>query len=51
MGMSLGQPIVGYICDTKLGWRGVYYVIAIVTTLWYIWHYLYVIIILIFYYY
>lgn len=45
LGISLGQPICGYICDRKWGWRGVYYVIFALNLVWYIWFYLYIIII------
>lgn len=42
LGMALGQPICGYICDSKWGWRGVYYVIFVINLIWYIWFYFYV---------
>lgn len=42
LGMAFGQPICGYICDSKWGWRGVYYVIFVVNVIWYIWFYFYV---------
>lgn len=42
LGMALGQPLSGYITDSKWGWRGSYYVIFVIHIVWYIWFYFFV---------
>lgn len=42
LGLALGEPIAGFICDTKLGWRGVYYLFSIVSIIWSIVFYMYI---------